>query len=141
MIERILQLISQSGKSDYSIEHTLGFTQGTISNWRRSKNKVSTEAIVKLANYFNVSTDYLLCLTDAPTPLNWEQGTNPPSERPENDLATIDNIKALLAENDGIDFIERLYKELQEKQKIFVITWLIGYMVSEGLPVNKIMKK
>ena len=60
MLKIILNLINQSGKSDYAIEKTLGFTQGTISNWRRAKNKVSTEAVIKLAEYFNVSTDYLL---------------------------------------------------------------------------------
>jgi transcriptional regulator with XRE-family HTH domain len=42
MIERILDLLAKSGVSDYAIEKTLGFTQGTISNWRRNKNKVST---------------------------------------------------------------------------------------------------
>lgn len=60
-------------------------------------------------------------------------------ERPESDVTTIDDIKSLLTENNGLDFIERLYRELQEKQKVFVLTWLIGYMVSEGLPVNKIL--
>ena len=69
MIERILDLLAKSGVSDYAIEKTLGFTQGTISNWRRNKNKVSTDAIIKLARYFNISADYLLCLTDEPKSL------------------------------------------------------------------------
>lgn len=64
-----------------------------------------------------------------------------PMERPESDLTTIENIKGLLAENNGIDIVSKLYKELQEKQQLFVLTWLVGYMMSEGLPVNKILGK
>lgn len=68
MIDRILELIMKSGKSINSLEKEIGFTRGTIANWKNGKNKVSTDAIVKISQYFNVSTDYLLGKTDDPTP-------------------------------------------------------------------------
>lgn len=58
MIERILQLISQTKLSDNAFEKQLVFSQGTVGNWRNGRNKLSYEAIIKLARYFNVSADY-----------------------------------------------------------------------------------
>ncbi len=38
-----------------------------------------------------------------------------------------------------IDIVAKLYNELQEKQKVYVLTWIIAYMTSEGLPVKQIL--
>lgn len=69
MIERVMQLIKQSGLSDNAFEKQLHLSQGTVGNWRSGRNKLSMEAIIKLARYFNVSADYLLGLTDDRRPL------------------------------------------------------------------------
>jgi len=41
---------------------------GNESQWKKGKFEPSANAIIKIANYFGVSTDYLLCKTDDPTP-------------------------------------------------------------------------
>ena len=67
-----------------------------------------------------------------------------PEVRLESDTALLSNedLKALLENNEGVDFIEKLYKELKSKeQRLFVLTWLIAYMASEGLPVKQILGK
>ena len=51
----------------------LGVTQTAVSDWESGKRKPDYETLVKLANFFNTSTDYLLGLTDDPTP----PGTEP----------------------------------------------------------------
>lgn len=133
-IQRINALFEAKGQSNRSILLELGFSPTALAEWNRGKSKPTVDAIIKLANYFNVSTDYLLCLSETPTPLSIEQTEKAvPMEQPESDIATIDNIKSLLAENNGLDFIERLYRELQEKQRIFVLTWLVGYAQSQGI--------
>lgn len=121
MIEKILSLISRSGKSDYAIEHTLGFTQGTISNWRRGKNKVSTEAIIKLARYFGVSTDYLLGLSEDSAQKNF---VNSPVVTG-NDNAVAVNGSTIYAAGDVAldDELIRLYREFSEEEKSI----LLGY--------------
>ena len=63
-IEKVLSLIQQSGMGDFPLEKKIGLTQGTIKNWRAGKNKISAEALSKLADYFDVSVDYLLGRTD-----------------------------------------------------------------------------
>lgn len=60
MVERILELIQKSGKKIFPLEKELGLTCGTIYNWKNGKNKISTDAVIKIAKYFNVSADYLL---------------------------------------------------------------------------------
>lgn len=67
MLYIILNLLQNSGMSVNSFEKTVGLTQGTISNWKNGKNKPSLDAVNKIAEYFNVSVDYLLGRTSVPT--------------------------------------------------------------------------
>lgn len=60
MIERILHLIDNSGYTDSYICREISLGNGIIGKWRKGLQKPSTEAIIKLASFFNVSTDYLL---------------------------------------------------------------------------------
>lgn len=136
--ERIKKLIYESGKSDYAIKKETGLGNSILSDLKAGRAENPSVKTVKiLADYFNVSADYLLCLSDEKTSLKKAV----PEIRLENDTLTIENIKLMLAENDGVDFIEKLYKELQEKQKIYVLAWLVAYMASEGLPVKQILGK
>lgn len=60
MIKRILTVLDNSGMSDSAICKELSIGNGIIGKWRKGLQKPSTEAIVKIAQYFHVSTDYLL---------------------------------------------------------------------------------
>ena len=63
--DRIKELAKKQGLSINSLEEKLGYSRNTIYNLKNSKP--STERISEIADYFNVSTDYLLCRTDNPT--------------------------------------------------------------------------
>lgn len=67
--DRILELIDKKKIGDYTIEKQIGLSRGTIANWRARKNKISIDALQKIALYFNVSVDYLLGFTDKPAPI------------------------------------------------------------------------
>lgn len=127
MVERILQLISQTGISTYAFEKQLGFAMGTISNWRNGKSKPSSDAIMKFARYFNLSADYLLCLTDNPTPL--EQTDDTPLSL---DLALLSQDK---------DFVNsaKLYKAMSKKCKDKVNAFILGVATGSGLNVEEII--
>lgn len=60
MIERILELIDSSNMSDSAMCKELELGNGIIGKWRKGIQKPSTEAIIKIASYFDVTTDYLL---------------------------------------------------------------------------------
>ncbi|WP_270336224.1 helix-turn-helix domain-containing protein [Streptococcus macedonicus] len=62
--ERIKELAKKQGLSINLLEEKLGYSRNTIYNLKNSKP--STERISEIADYFNVSTDYLLGRTDNP---------------------------------------------------------------------------
>lgn len=59
--ERIKELARVKKISIRELEKQLGFSNGTVRNWTNSTNSQSLE---KVANFFNVSTDYLLGRTN-----------------------------------------------------------------------------
>lgn len=56
--DRIRELANKKGMSLPVLEATLGFGNGTIVRWDKSSPTV--EKLQKVADYFNVSVDYLL---------------------------------------------------------------------------------
>ncbi|MEQ9810348.1 MULTISPECIES: helix-turn-helix domain-containing protein [Streptococcus] len=62
--EKIKYLADKQGISLNKIEEKLGYSRNTIYNMRKSTP--NSERIAEIANYFNVSTDYLLGRTDNP---------------------------------------------------------------------------
>ena len=72
VIDKTLSLIKNEienkGIKQYPLEDIIGLSRGSINNWEKRLNGVSTEAIVKIAKYFVVSADYILGLIDEPKP-------------------------------------------------------------------------
>ena len=58
VLERIQKLSKKNGISVGFLEENLGIGRGTIYKW--NKSAPNTENLVKVADYFNVSIDYLL---------------------------------------------------------------------------------
>lgn len=63
---RIKELADSKGESLAQLERNLKFSNGIISTWK--KGKASSDKIEKIADYFNVTTDYLLGRTSDPNP-------------------------------------------------------------------------
>lgn len=62
--DRIKELAQKQGLSINLLEEKLGYSRNTIYNLKNSKP--STERISEIADYFNVSADYLLGRTENP---------------------------------------------------------------------------
>ena len=63
--EIIKELVKQRLMSVAQLERTLDLSNGSISKW--AKSKPNSEPLEKVADYLNVSTDYLLGRTDNPS--------------------------------------------------------------------------
>ena len=59
-VERIFELMNQHGVTAAQLTREASLTNAVITQWKQGKQKPSTDAVVKLADFFNVSTDYLL---------------------------------------------------------------------------------
>ena len=60
---RIKELSERRGMSLAELERKLNFGNGTIAKWDR--RSPSSDKLTEVANYLNVSTDYLLCRPEA----------------------------------------------------------------------------
>lgn len=69
-IERILDLIKKNNITAKKLTEDVNISSSSISDWKSGKANPSYSAVIKIAQYFNVSTDYLLCNTDDPAPPN-----------------------------------------------------------------------
>jgi transcriptional regulator with XRE-family HTH domain len=63
--DRINELCNRNGIKISPLLTKLGLSTGNISRWRNGAI-VNSDIICKIADYFNVSTDYLLGRTDNP---------------------------------------------------------------------------
>jgi transcriptional regulator with XRE-family HTH domain len=48
------------------LAEAIGVSQGNISEWKSGRSKPTFDALIKLADYFGVSIDYLVGRTDNP---------------------------------------------------------------------------
>lgn len=71
---RIKELADERGESLAQLERNLKFSNGIISTWK--KGKASSDKIEKVADYFNVTTDYLLGRASDPNPANNDMTKN-----------------------------------------------------------------
>jgi len=60
MIDRIVLLLKEKSITAKKLTDDLELSNSAITDWKKGKGKPSAYAIVKIANYFNVSADYLL---------------------------------------------------------------------------------
>ena len=186
-IQRINALFEAKGQSNRSILLELGFSPTALAEWNRGKAKPTVDAIIRLANYFGVSTDYLLGLTDLPLapaswfifkdkifakgnktleevatavcqPMSiftdWELGrepednvlwaicnfyqltANPFKKTNFSNEILVDKVDFDLSKNYGSDYLEKIFKEFNETQRLYAIAWLVGYAKSEGIKIK-----
>lgn len=68
LFEKIKELCQKRGISINSLEETLGYSRNTI--YSMKSKKPNAERLQEIADYFNVSTDYLLGRTGNPAIAN-----------------------------------------------------------------------
>ena len=119
---RIRQLRSENHISQKTLAKELYVSQQTVAKWEAGASTPNPETLSKIADYFNVSVDYLLGKTDIKkAPAHGEQG------RDEFELSDgMENLKFALFGGDGIEDIDDEMMEdvkayakfkLQQKQK------------------------
>ena len=59
---RIRELRKAKGLTQVDLANALGVTKQSVSNWENDNIQPSIDMLVRIANYFSVTTDYLLGL-------------------------------------------------------------------------------
>lgn len=141
--KRIIALQNQAGIKDYPLETGAGIPVSSIQAWTKGKKRKdgsisettpSADSIAKLARYFNVSADYLLCLTDEPTPLKQANI----AEQPATALST--ELSELSQDKQFVD-CAKLYKELKQSDRREIYAYIVGLAsgILGAVKVNKIL--
>ena len=63
---RLKQLRRQHGISQLKLARDLGLNQNSISRYESGEREADYQTLIRLADYFNVSVDYLLERTENP---------------------------------------------------------------------------
>ncbi len=79
-IDRFDTLCKEKSKSATAVGEELGFARSAVSRWRKGTAKPNFDSITLIADYFNVSTDYLLGNTEI---------RNPPNQQSPDDIAKV----------------------------------------------------
>lgn len=75
LLIRVKELCKEHKIAQRKLEQEIGLSNGAISKW--NKSSPSTETLNNVANYFGVSTDYLLGKTDQKEKAPAEAGAKP----------------------------------------------------------------
>lgn len=65
---RLKELREDNDKKQIEIAKILGIQQNSYSQIESEKNTLQIDHLIKLASYYDTSTDYILGLTDEPRP-------------------------------------------------------------------------
>lgn len=68
--ERLLELRKDADLTQDDLADILKINKHSISSYERNKSEPPDAIKIAIAQYFNVSVDYLLGLTDMPTPID-----------------------------------------------------------------------
>ena len=60
MYEVFEQLLQKYGVTSYKVAKEAGVTQTALSNWKSGRSTPTTKTLQKIADYFNVTVDYLI---------------------------------------------------------------------------------
>lgn len=63
-IDRIFKLLEKNHMTAKDLSIAVGLSGGNITDWKTGRSKPSISSLNKIANYFNVSVDYLIGNTD-----------------------------------------------------------------------------
>lgn len=87
---RLKELREKTGMSQYAFAAAFGVAQSTVGSWEAGKREPNFETTQRLADFFDVSVDYLLGRTDNPSPIGEKAAAALPADMDYSDLSAED---------------------------------------------------
>lgn len=98
MYEIYCKLRDEKGLKDADVVRKTGITKSTFSDWKSGRSKPKNDKLQKIADFFNVSVDYLMTGREK----EWEPSL---TEKDEQDIQKeLDNLLDRLDNNTGLMF-------------------------------------
>ena len=64
-MDRILQLMDEHGDNEFDLADRLGVTRNVVANWLAPRSKLDIDNLIKIANVYDETTDYVLGVSSA----------------------------------------------------------------------------
>ena len=110
-LDKILSLLTEKGIQQKTFAENIGVTKHTITDWKNGRSKSYMKYIDKIADFFDVSADYLLEKTDDKSPL------------PKEAINIFDNV-------DMNAFSRQLYEQLKKEERKKVQEYIL-FLISQ----------
>ena len=110
-LDKILSLLTEKGIQQKTFAENIGVTKHTITDWKNGRSKSYMKYIDKIADFFDVSADYLLEKTDDKSPL------------PKEAINIFDNV-------DMNSFSRQLYEQLTKEERKKVQEYIL-FLISQ----------
>ena len=110
-LDKILSLLTEKGIQQKTFAENIGVTKHTITDWKNGRSKSYMKYIDKIADFFDVSADYLLEKTDDKSPL------------PKEAINIFDNV-------DMNAFSRQLYEQLTKEERKKVQEYIL-FVISQ----------
>ena len=110
-LDKILSLLTEKGIQQKTFAENIGVTKHTITDWKNGRSKSYMKYIDKIADFFDVSADYLLEKTDDKSPL------------PKEAINIFDNV-------DINAFSRQLYEQLTKEERKKVQEYIL-FLISQ----------
>ena len=110
-LDKILSLLTEKGIQQKTFAENIGVAKHTITDWKNGRSKSYMKYIDKIADFFDVSADYLLEKTDDKSPL------------PKEAINIFDNV-------DMNAFSRQLYEQLTKEERKKVQEYIL-FLISQ----------
>lgn len=101
-MNRIKELRKKHGIRQTELAKIIGVAQSTMSGWENETNEIDNNSLFKLADYFGVSVDYLLCRTNKAEIKDSSDDTIDVQERLQEILSQLEGKDALMFSGDPL---------------------------------------
>lgn len=95
MYDVFVQLCQSNNVTPYRVAADTGITRSTFTDWKNGRSKPSVTKLKKIADYFNVSLDYLMTGVDPVTEENTPYYTDPEVREIANDIYENPDLRVL----------------------------------------------
>lgn len=124
LIDNLKTIRNSKGLTQKEVAAHLGVVTSCYANWEQGRTEPDTNTLTALANYFGVTTDYLLGLEDD----FGHKTSDDVIKRPQYDIT-----------DKQLQDLVKLFGVMTELQKAHVIGYIIAYLEREGINVGKVL--
>lgn len=133
---RLYDLRKEKGDTQEQLANALGVSRSLVKAWENEERRIKTEDLVRLANYFGVSCDYLLGRTDISSPSITVQEICRYTGLSEKAVANLNHLYQFCPLDGTIRFLNRELSALDpEEVDSTIFSLMESYIVSDELEV------